>query len=125
MRPEVNMTALGAHVASARRQQHLRQADLAREVGIHAVTLSRIEHGKLPGVTVAVLARLAMRLDLSLDHLVQWQPGQSLRQPLDQAHLDTGGTARTVQDGVLRGLRASSASKRRDSMAVLRLAQEE
>jgi len=61
MRPEVNMTALGAHVASARRQQHLRQADLAREVGIHAVTLSRIEHGKLPGVTVAVLARLAMR----------------------------------------------------------------
>jgi transcriptional regulator with XRE-family HTH domain len=101
MRPEVNMTALGAHVASARRQQHLRQADLAREVGIHAVTLSRIEHGKLPGVTVAVLARLAMRLDLSLDHLVQWQPGPPLHQPLDHAPLDTGETARTVQDGGL------------------------
>jgi transcriptional regulator with XRE-family HTH domain len=107
MRPEVNMTALGANLASARRQQHLRQADLAREVGIHEVTLSRIENGKLPGVTVAVLARLAMRLDLSLDHLVQWQPGQHRHQPLDHAHLDTGVTARTVQDGVLRGLRAS------------------
>jgi transcriptional regulator with XRE-family HTH domain len=107
MMPEVNMTALGVHLASARRQQQLRQADLAREVGIHEVTLSRIENGKLPGVTVAVLARLAMRLDLSLDHLLQWQPGQLLRQPLDQAHVDTGGTARTVQDGALRGLRAS------------------
>jgi transcriptional regulator with XRE-family HTH domain len=70
MMPEVNMTALGAHLAHARRQQHLRQADLAREVGIHEVTLSRIENGKLPDVTVAVLARLAMRLDISLDQLV-------------------------------------------------------
>ncbi len=49
MMPEVNMTALGANLAYARRQQHLRQADLAREVGIHEVTLSRIENGKLPG----------------------------------------------------------------------------
>ena len=80
MIPEVNMTALGAHLAYVRRQQHLRQADLAREVGIHEVTLSRIENGKLPGVTVAVLARLAMRLDISLDQLLQWQPGQRLRQ---------------------------------------------
>jgi hypothetical protein len=40
-------------------------------VGIHAVTLSRIEHGKLPGGTVAVLARFALRLDLRLDPLVQ------------------------------------------------------
>jgi predicted transcriptional regulator len=54
MMPEVDMTALGTHLASARRQQHLRQADLAREVGIHEVTLSRIENGKLPGGTVAV-----------------------------------------------------------------------
>ena len=76
--PEVNMAALGARLASARRQEHLRQADLAREVGIHEVTLSRIENGKLPGVTVAVLARLAMRLAISFDQLLQWQPGQRL-----------------------------------------------
>src|SRR5262245_33657918 len=101
MRPEVNMTALGANLSSARRQQHLRQADLAREVGMHAVTLSRIEHGKLPGVTMAVLDRFAMRLDLSLDHLLQWQPGPPLHHPLDHAPLDPGETARTVQDGGL------------------------
>ena len=107
MMPEINMTALGMNLASARRQQHLRQADLAREVGIHEVTLSRIENGKLPGVTVAVLARLAMRLDLSLDQLLQWQPGQHLRQPFEHAHVNQDVTGRTVQDGVLRGLRAS------------------
>jgi transcriptional regulator with XRE-family HTH domain len=92
MMPEVNMTALGANLASARRQQHLRQADLARELGIHEVTLSRIEDGKLPGVTVTVLARLAMRLDMSLDQLLQWQPGQHLHPTHEHAHLDKGVT---------------------------------
>ena len=105
--PEVNMTALGTSLASARRQQHLRQADLAREVGIHEVTLSRIENGKLPGITVAVLARLAIRLDLSLDQLVQWQPGRHLRQPCAPAQVDPGVTGRTGQGRVLRGLQAS------------------
>ena len=105
--PEVNMTALGTSLASARRQQHLRQADLAREVGIHAVTLSRIEHGKLPGITVAVLARLAVRLDVSLDQLLQWQPGRHLRQPCAPAQVDPGVTGRTGQGRVLRGFKAS------------------
>jgi transcriptional regulator with XRE-family HTH domain len=107
MMPEVNMVALGVRLAYARRQEHLRQADLAREVGIHEVTLSRIENGKLPGVTVAVLARLAMRLDISLDQLLQWQPGQRLRHILAYAHLDEGAAARTGHDGILEGTRES------------------
>jgi transcriptional regulator with XRE-family HTH domain len=107
MMPEVNMAALGARLAYARRQEHLRQADLAREVGIHEVTLSRIENGKLPGMTVAVLARLAMRLDMSLDQLLQWQPGQRLRHILEHAHLDEGAAARTGHDGILEGPRES------------------
>jgi len=101
MMPEVNMAALGARLAYARRQEHLRQADLAREVGIHEVTLSRIENGKLPGVTVVVLARLAMRLDMSLDQLLQWQPEQRLRHILEHAHVDEGAAVRTGHDGVL------------------------
>jgi len=105
--PEVNMTALGMNLASARRLQHLRQADLAREVRIHAVTLSRIENGKLPGVTVVVLTRLAIRLDLSLDQLLEWQPGRHLRHPFEPAHVDPSVTGRTVQHGVMRGLRVS------------------
>ena len=107
MIPEVNMIALGANLAATRRQQHLRQADLAREVGIHEVTLSRIENGKLPGVTVAVLARLAMRLDMSVDHLLQWQPGQHLCQGIKPAPVDNSVAAKTVHNGVLGGLRAS------------------
>jgi len=107
MMPEVNMAALGARLAYARRQEHLRQADLAREVGIHEVTLSRIENGKLPGVTVAVLARLAMRLDISLDQLLQWQPRQCLRHILEHAHVDEGAAARTGHDGVVEGPRGS------------------
>jgi transcriptional regulator with XRE-family HTH domain len=91
MRSEVNMAALGLRLAYARRQWHLRQADLAREVGIHAVTLSRIEHGKLPGLTVAVLARLAMRLDMSFDQLLQWHSGPNLRPRVEQAPLTTVG----------------------------------
>ena len=107
MMPGVNMAALGARLAYARRQEHLRQADLAREVGIHEVTLSRIENGKLPGVTVAVLARLAMRLDISLDQLMQWQPGQCLRHILEHARVDEGAAARTGYDGVVEGSRGS------------------
>ena len=52
------------------------------------MTLSRIEHGKLPGITVAVLVRLAMRLDLSLDQLLQWQPGQQPSPNFEQAYRD-------------------------------------
>lgn len=103
---QVNMVSLGTNLASARRQQHLRQADLAWEVGIHEVTLSRIENGKLPGITVAVLARLAMRLDVSLDHLLQWQAGQNLRLPCAHDPLDQGGMASTGQE-VVGGLKAS------------------
>jgi transcriptional regulator with XRE-family HTH domain len=103
--PEVNMAALGARLAYARRQQRLRQADLAREVGIHEVTLSRIENGKLPGVPVVVLARLAIRLDTSLDQLLQWQPGQRLRHILEHTYLEEGAAARTGHDGVWGGPR--------------------
>ena len=103
----VDMTALGVHLASARRQQHLRQADLAQEVGIHEVTLSRIEHGKLPGITVAVLVRLAMRLDLSLDQLLQWQPGQQPSLKLRTGLRGQNRAMKTVQEDVLGGLKVS------------------
>ena len=107
MMPEVNMTALGASLAYARRKQRLRQADLAQEVGIHAVTLSRIEHGKLPGLTVAVLVRLAMRLDMSFDQLLQWHPGQKPSSKSRTGPVDKGGATRTGQAGVSGGLRVS------------------
>jgi transcriptional regulator with XRE-family HTH domain len=80
---EINFVDLGARLAYWRRWNRLRQADLARELGIHPVTLSRIEHGRLPGMTVAVLARLALRLDVSLDELLELPSAQRLRQQLE------------------------------------------
>jgi DNA-binding Xre family transcriptional regulator len=48
----------------------LKQKELAAKVGIHPVTLSRIEHGTMPGVTLQVIATLADALGISVDHLL-------------------------------------------------------
>ena len=61
---------LGARLLAARRRQGLKQKDLAAKVGIHPVTLSRIEHGTMPGVTLQVIATLADALGISVDHLL-------------------------------------------------------
>lgn len=61
---------LGARLLAARRRQGLKQKELAAKVGIHPVTLSRIEHGTMPGVTLQVIATLASALDISVDHLL-------------------------------------------------------
>jgi transcriptional regulator with XRE-family HTH domain len=82
---EINFARLGQMIAHARREQRLTGEQLARVVGIHPVTLSRIEHGKLPGVTVAVLTQIAWYLDLRLDQLVDNYPGKRLREVLARA----------------------------------------
>ena len=61
---------LGARLLAARRRQGLKQKELAAKIGIHPVTLSRIEHGTMPGVTLQVVATLADALDISVDHLL-------------------------------------------------------
>jgi transcriptional regulator with XRE-family HTH domain len=82
---EVDFYRLGRLLANHRLASKLRQEDLARDLGIHPVTLSRIEHGKLPGLSVEMLTRLALRLDVSLDLLVDWSPGKRLTEALAQA----------------------------------------
>ena len=74
---DIDFVMLGNRLAAARRYQGIRQYELAQQTGIHTVTLSRIEHGNLPGLTVAVLARLAMALGISIDALLGWQPQAS------------------------------------------------
>ena len=74
---DIDFVMLGNRLAAARRYQGIRQYELAQQTGIHTVTLSRIEHGNLPGLTVAVLARLAMALGISIDELLGWQPQAS------------------------------------------------
>ena len=71
---DIDFVMLGNRVAAARRLRGIRQYELAERTGVHPVTLSRLEHGNLPGVTLAVIARVAMALGVSLDELLGWQP---------------------------------------------------
>ena len=82
---EINFARLGQIIANALRTQGHTGEEVARAIGIHPVTLSRIVHGKLPGLTVAVLMRLALELDISLDMLTGWTPGKRLREAITQA----------------------------------------
>ena len=69
----IDFVMLGNRIAAARRLRGIRQYELAEQTGVHPVTLSRLEHGNLPGVTLAVVARIAMALGASLDALLGWQ----------------------------------------------------
>lgn len=53
---------LGARVRELREGLQLSQAELAHLAGVNRVTLARIETGRT-GVSVAVLARLALAMD--------------------------------------------------------------
>ena len=83
---EIDLADLGKQVAWAREQRGITQYALARKIGIHPVTLSRIEHGKLPGMTATVLARLARELDLSIDELLRLRPGQWLHDAISHIY---------------------------------------
>lgn len=82
---EVNFAHLGSMVAIACQRSKRSQEEVARTVGIHPVTLSRIEHGKLPGLAVALFARLALELDINPALLLRWSPGQVLIERINQA----------------------------------------
>jgi DNA-binding Xre family transcriptional regulator len=69
-RRRMDFKLLGARLLAARRRQGLKQKELAAKVGIHPVTLSRIEHGTMSGVTLQVIATLADVLGISVDHLL-------------------------------------------------------
>jgi len=74
---DIDFVMLGNRVEAARHLRGIRQYELAERTGVHPVTLSRLEHGNLPGVTLAVIARVAMALGVSLDELLGWQPQAS------------------------------------------------
>ncbi len=63
-----DFTLLGARLLGARRR--LKQKELAQHTVIHPVTLSRIEHGNFPTVSLELIARLAGTLGVSVDYLL-------------------------------------------------------
>jgi transcriptional regulator with XRE-family HTH domain len=66
---DLQLGAIGARIAQYRKKRGMRQNVLAERVGLHPVTLSKIEHGQLSGLTLAVLWRIAVALRVPVAYL--------------------------------------------------------
>ena len=53
--------------------------ELARDAGVSDSAVSRIERGRLDGVTVGTLQQVSVALDARLDLVVQWHGGELAR----------------------------------------------
>ncbi len=76
---------LGHSFRALRLTKRWRQGDLGTRAQISASEVSRIELGRLEGVSVGRLRRVAESLDASLDIRIRWN-GEGLDRLLDQAH---------------------------------------
>lgn len=68
----------GQIVMIARRDMHMTQEQLAKEVGISRQTLARIETGNYMNFTAQTAVRIARALGLSLDVLLCLKPEQKI-----------------------------------------------
>jgi transcriptional regulator with XRE-family HTH domain len=67
---------LGERLMLARRRQGLTQKQLEEASGVNEVTIARVERGRMPQVSQAVVYRLAVALGASLDVLTGLKPDQ-------------------------------------------------
>ena len=72
-------------IRALRHHRGWRQADLGRRAGLSRDTVSRVERGRLQGMTLGALARMTAALDASLIVDVRWQ-GAELDRLTDRAH---------------------------------------
>lgn len=66
----------GAAVRGVRIRAWLRQADLARMVGVSASTISRIERGHLDELSLGTVRLVAKRLEIRVELLARWRAGE-------------------------------------------------
>jgi transcriptional regulator with XRE-family HTH domain len=59
----------GGAIRAARVRRGWRQADLARQAGVGATTVARIERGRLDGVPVGTLRKVAQVLEIRVELL--------------------------------------------------------
>lgn len=76
---------VGSCVREVRRRAGLRQVDVARIAGIDQATVSRVECGRLDGLTVHSLRAVAGALGIRLPFEPRWR-GAQLPRLLDQRH---------------------------------------
>jgi transcriptional regulator with XRE-family HTH domain len=76
---------LGEKIRQLRQQRHWRQQDLAARSGVRQALISELEHGRKSDTTGRNLRKLAVALGVSLDALVDLEPGGAV--PLTVAQL--------------------------------------
>jgi len=66
----------GFAVRAVRIKRGWRQADLAVRAGVSAATISRIERGHLDTLSLAIVRRVAVALDIRVDLVARWRAGE-------------------------------------------------
>jgi transcriptional regulator with XRE-family HTH domain len=75
----VDYQRTGSSLRAVRVHRGRTQRELARDAGVSDSAVSRIERGRLDGVTVGTLQRVSVALDARLDLLVRWRGGDLAR----------------------------------------------
>ena len=75
----VNWDEFGERLHILRRRSKLTLKEIATQAGTSYVTVSLLERGKKPQISLDVVVRLAEVLDVSLDYLV----GRKATEPVD------------------------------------------
>lgn len=75
----------GATIRAARLKRRWRQVDLAARAGVSQMTVSRVERGQVPEMTVAVLRQVAAALEIRLELLPRGR-GAELDRLLNARH---------------------------------------
>jgi HTH-type transcriptional regulator / antitoxin HipB len=89
---------LGAVFRAVRLKLGWRQGDVARQAGVSAATVSRIERGHVRALSVDTLLRVAAALEMRIDVVARWRGGE-LDRMLGAGHAAMHeSVARTLQD---------------------------
>jgi transcriptional regulator with XRE-family HTH domain len=76
---------MGLSLRALRIRRGWRQIDIARRANVSRGTVSKIERGRLRGVSLDALARVAATLEADLDVRIRWR-GEQLDRLLDAGH---------------------------------------
>jgi transcriptional regulator with XRE-family HTH domain len=72
----VDAVRLGRVMRGVRLRHRWRQLDVAASAGVSPTTVSRIERGRIDGVAVGLVVRVARALDIRLDWAAWWRGGE-------------------------------------------------
>lgn len=76
---------IGRIVRARRRRLGWRQVDVARRVGCHQTTISKLERGHLASLSFGLIRRIGTALEIRVELLASWRGGE-LDRLLDERH---------------------------------------